>query len=166
MADQVPADTDDHHEPWPGHGGPFVPDGFVAPPAPRTKQFFLEPLGPQHNEADYAAWTSSVAHIHATPGFERRTWPHAMSLEDNLADLIQHADHFARRLGFTYTVRDAEDGDVVGCVYIYPDDDASFDAKVRSWVRASRAEWDVQLAVLVDEWLRSDVWPFGRIRYR
>ena len=34
-----------------------------------TDDFVLEPLGPEHNEADYAAWTSSLEHIRRTPGF-------------------------------------------------------------------------------------------------
>jgi hypothetical protein len=29
-------------------------------------QFVLEPLGPEHNEQDFAAWTSSMDHIIAT----------------------------------------------------------------------------------------------------
>jgi hypothetical protein len=29
----------------------------------------LEPLGPEHNEQDYDAWTSSMEHIAETPGF-------------------------------------------------------------------------------------------------
>jgi hypothetical protein len=45
-----------------------------------------------------------------------------MSLDDNLRDLQEHARDFAGRHGFTYTVRSAGtgDGDVIGCVYIYP----------------------------------------------
>ena len=48
----------------------FVPPDFVAPSSLVTPLFLLEPLGPQHNEADYAAWTSSLEHIRRTPG-----WP-------------------------------------------------------------------------------------------
>ena len=125
----------------------------------------LEPLGPHHNEADYAAWTASVDHIHATPGFENRRWPHPMSLAENLADLQMHARHFEQRLGFTYTVRATADDDVVGCVYIYPDDDPAHDAKVRSWVRESRAQWDPELADSVATWLTEE-WPFRSVRYR
>ena len=33
----------------------------------RTPSFTLEPLGPEHNERDYDASTSSEKHIHATP---------------------------------------------------------------------------------------------------
>ena len=67
----------------------------------------IEPLDVRHNLADHAAWTSSIAHIRATPGFAGRTWPDApMSLEENAGDLARHARDFADRTGFTYTVLD------------------------------------------------------------
>ena len=34
----------------------FVPDDFVVPRSLVTEAFRLEPLGPEHNEGDYAAW--------------------------------------------------------------------------------------------------------------
>ena len=80
----------------------------------------LVPLGPQHNERDYAAWSSSIDHIRATPGFPDGDWPHEMTLEENRGDLERHARDFAARTGFTYTVLDPDDGDVIGCLYIYP----------------------------------------------
>jgi hypothetical protein len=66
-------------------------------------------------------------------------------LEYNLRDLQSHADDFENRAGFTYTVLDPATGDVIGCVYIYPDNSEQQDAGVLPWVRASRPELDVQL---------------------
>lgn len=163
MTDQLPSDID----PAPAHGGTFVPSEFVPPsPAPRTASFWLEPLGPEHNDADYSAWTSSQEHIHSTPGFADSSWPHPMSAEDNLADLTMHADHFARNVGFTYTVRSTSDDDVIGCVYIYPSKDAQMDAQIRSWVRVSHSDLDVELWSTVTAWL-SEEWPFraDRVEY-
>ena len=143
---------------------PFVPADFDVPLRLDTPEFRLEPLGPQHNEADYAAWSSSVAHIHATPGWEESSWPLEMTLDDNREDLERHADDFAKRGGFTYTVLDPSDGDVMGCVYIYPARDDSHDAKVQSWVRESRAGLDAALWRTVSVWLDRD-WPFERVDY-
>src|SRR5580700_1410296 len=98
----------------------FVPVDFAVPEGLTAEGFRLEPLGPQHNAADYAAWTSSIGHIRATPGFAGTSWPHEMSLAENLRDLERHAQDFAERRGFTYTVLGAGNGDVIGCVYIYP----------------------------------------------
>jgi hypothetical protein len=38
----------------------------------------------------------------------------------NLRDLERHAQDFAERRGFTYTVLSTSTGEVIGCVYIYP----------------------------------------------
>src|SRR5687768_16779573 len=69
----------------------FVPPGFVVPGGLTAEQFRLEPLGPQHNAADYGAWTASIDHIQATPGFTGTGWPHPMGPADNLRDLERHA---------------------------------------------------------------------------
>jgi hypothetical protein len=144
--------------------GPFVPSGFVVPAAPATEQFRLEPLGPQHNDSDYEAWSSSVEHIHLTPGWEASSWPDNRSVEDNLRDLQAHADDFENRVGFTYTVLDPATDEVLGCVYIYPDKSDQHDASVRSWVRASRSELDLQLWQAVTDWL-AEKWPFEHVAY-
>jgi RimJ/RimL family protein N-acetyltransferase len=141
----------------------FVPADFVVPLRLETQQFRLEPLGPQHNDADYRAWSSSMEYIHATPGWEESSWPRDMTLEENRADLQRHADDFENRSGFTYTVLDP-DGDVVGCVYIYPVPDGSHEARVLSWVSASRAELDAPLWQAVSEWLAAE-WPFEKVDY-
>jgi len=105
-----------------------------------------------------------VEHIHATPGWETSSWPDDRSLEDNLRDLQRHADDFENRLGFTYTVLDPATGEVIGCVYIYPHQSEQHDAKVLSWVRASRAELDLELWRAVTDWL-ADEWPFEGVAY-
>lgn len=142
----------------------FVPAGF-EPPAPiATERFRLEPLGPQHNESDLAAWTSSIEHIRSTPGYPDGNWPppEGMSLEENLSDLRRHADDFVKRKGFTYTVLDPTDGDVIGCVYIYPTASTEYDVTVQSWVRADRADLDGPLADAVAQWLDAE-WPWERV---
>jgi|SRR5579862_1514046 len=149
----------------------FVPEGFVVPDGLIAREFRLAPLGPQHNEADYDAWTSSIDHIRATPGFGESNWPHEMSRADNLNDLQRHARDFAERRGFTYTVLSTATGDVIGCVYIYPprgqesgDGERRLHASVRSWVRADRAALDPAVHDAVLAWLERD-WPFTSIQY-
>jgi hypothetical protein len=146
----------------------FVPDDFDPPDGLTTPDFVLAPLGPQHNERDYAAWTASMDHILATPGMvdpgEEHPWPHPMTLEENLGDLIRHAEDFEARRGFTYTVLDPNGADVIGCLYIYPSSDDEHDAHVTSWVTASRAELDPVLWRAVSAWL-ADAWPFSNPAY-
>lgn len=141
----------------------FVPEGFVAPTALRTAEFRLEPLGPQHNAADHAAWSSSIDHIRATVGYPDDGWPpvEGMSLDENLADLERHAADFMAGRGFTFTVLDPDDR-VIGCVYIYPTSSPDYDVSVQSWVVADRAELDTPLADAVATWLDAD-WPWPRL---
>ena len=145
----------------------FVPADFAIPGGLAAGEFRLEPLGPQHNAADYAAWTASIDHIRATPGFAGSSWPHEMSLAENLGDLERHARDFAERRGFTYTVLSAVGGEVIGCVYIYPppgEDSGRRGAVVRSWVRADQAALDPVLYHAVRTWLDRD-WPFASVEY-
>ena len=148
----------------------FVPEDFAVPSGLIDGEFRLVPLGPQHNEADYAAWTTSIDHIRATPGFPDGSWPREMPLSDNLRDLERHARDFAGRRGFTYTVLAAGTGDVIGCVYIYPasgHEPGSAEgrhASVRSWVRSDCAALDPVLHDAVLAWMERD-WPFDAIEY-
>jgi hypothetical protein len=144
---------------------PLVPDHFVVPTELRSRLFRLEPLGPHHNDGDHEAWMSSIPHLQTTPGFEDRGWPpdDGFSAEQNLADLVRHADEFDRRVAFAYSVLEPASGTVIGCVYIDPGDRAG-NASVRSWVRADVAELDGPLRTAVRVWL-TESWPFGDVDY-
>jgi hypothetical protein len=145
---------------------PFVPADFEPPRELALPALHLVPLGPEHNASDHAAWTSSIAHVRATPGFEGADWPplDGMSLDANRGDLERHARDFVERTGFTYTVLAPGTEDVIGCLYIYPAKDGAHDAQVRSWVRADVAELDAPLHAAVTRWL-AERWPFARVRY-
>ena len=150
----------------------FVPVDFAVPEGLIAEGFMLAPLGPQHNESDYAAWSGSIDHIRATPGFPDGSWPHEMSLSDNLRDLERHARDFAERRGFTYTVLRSGTSDVIGCVYIYPDKGRAhtggtggqWRATIQSWVSADCAALDPVLHDAVVDWVERD-WPFDSIEY-
>jgi len=144
----------------------FVPDDFVVPQRLVGPGFRLEPLGPQHNEADHSAWMSSIDHIRATPGFSEGRWPpvDGLSTAENLRDLQRHADDFERRVGFTYTVLGDADR-IIGCVYIYPSQSDSRVAQVQSWVSAKYADLDLPVHDAVASWLATE-WPFTDVRYR
>ena len=89
----------------------------------------------------------------------------------NLRDLQRHAQDFAGRRGFTYTVLSAGTGEVIGCVYIYPPrgqgpggTEGQLHLVVRSWGRADRAALDPVRYHTVHGWLERD-WPFHSIQY-
>jgi len=141
----------------------FVPADFVVPTSLEGDGFRLTPLGPHHNAEDYAAWTSSVDHIRATPGFVGWSWPKELTAAENLDDLRGHDEDFKQRRGFTYTVLSPA-GEVIGCVYIYPTKRPGCDVTVRSWVRGDHADLDAPLYHAVGAWL-SEQWPFTAVDY-
>ena len=98
----------------------FVAADFAVPGGLTAGKMRLEPLGPRHNAADYAAWTASTGHIQATPGFPWGDWPREMSLAENLSDLERHAQDFAGRCGFTYTVLSTATDEVIVCFFMIP----------------------------------------------
>ena len=145
---------------------PIVPDDFAVPEAHEAGPFRLELLGPKHNEADHVAWMSSIAHIRATPGFIEGGWPPAegMTLDQNLADLVSHADRSARHVDFAYSVLDRSSPDrVIGCIYFTPT--AQGEVQASSWVTATSADLDRALTEVVTNWL-VDAWPFPVVHYR
>ena len=140
----------------------FVPRDFVVPLRLETPQFVLEPLGPEHNDADYEAWSSSGEHIHATPGWEESCWPREM-MPERTGQICNAMLTTSKPDGLhIYGARPGE-RDVIGWVYIYPSRRAD-DARALSWVRASHAHLDAPLWRVVTVWLASD-WPFGSVKY-
>ena len=140
----------------------FVPADFDVPTVVEADGFRLEPLGPEHNERDHAAWMSSIEFIGSLPGMDRWAgrWPVPMSLEANLDDLVRHRAEFDARREFAYSILVGDD--VVGCLYIDPGKEA--DALVMSWVTEDRADLDPVMRRWVSDWLARD-WPFGSVTY-
>jgi hypothetical protein len=81
------------------------------------------------------------------------------SLEENLVDLGWHQKEFELRRSFAYTVVAPDESKILGCVYLYPADEA--DVEVRLWVR--REAWDDGLDPLLEQAVRTwlaERWPF------
>ena len=99
---------------------------------------------------------SSIEHVHATAGLGRRTGEVTTGRADDVGPEPRRSRatsaEFVAGEAFAYSVLDGDD--VIGCVYIDPDRSGAADTMVRSWVRASRAERDLDLAVEIDESLR------------
>lgn len=86
-----------------------------------------------------------------------------MSLDDNRADLDEHANEFAAGEAFAYTVLELGSRAVIGCVYIDPDDIA--DARCRLWVRADCSHLDGELERTVRSWLSGPDWECMSVRF-
>lgn len=140
----------------------FVPAGFEVPVTFEGPGFHLEPLAPVHNDRDYRAWMGSIEHIRSLPGMGEGNWPAPMTLEENMSDMEMHYKEFIDRKSFTYSILDGDD--VIGCLYIYPGESESVDARVRSWVTEGRAEMDRIVWRSISDWLAT-TWPFASISY-
>lgn len=144
----------------PEHG--FTGDGFI-----------VRPLTPSDVTLDYDAVMSSrdfLFHWEQDPPYP----PEDFSVEDNLRDLEKmYSDHLDGSR-YTYTVMNATETEVLGCVYLLPNDDRMYlsadvtsqdgtelstvDATVSFWVRPSTWDEGFERVVLgaVLDWLHRD----------
>ncbi|WP_375268556.1 hypothetical protein [Phenylobacterium sp.] len=142
----------------------FVPPDFDIPRRLETPDFILRPLTIHDLLKDYAAVMTSVERLQGVfgPGSD---WPRPdMTLEEDLADLGWHQVEFERRTSFAFTVMAPDEGQCLGCAYLYPSERAGFDAKAYCWVRASAADLDAALFAAFRDWLLS-AWPFARVAF-
>lgn len=143
----------------------FLPADFVAPTPIATAEFRLELLGPEHNESDYAAWSSSIDFIRGLPGWATSSWPQPMTIEDNMRDLESHLARSQSGTDFAYTVLLPERDEVIGCVYLYPTRPPRDGAvAARSWVTAEHADLDEPLHDTVTRWVEQQ-WPWTDVEY-
>lgn len=143
---------------------PFVPPDFVVPTLLETEYFRLQPLTAADVDKDYAALMSSIPLLNSMFAWG---WPREdFTLEENLADLVEHEQQFAQRVAFAYTVVAPDESICLGCVYINPPRGHPVDARVHMWVRQSAYEQglDPILFRTVKAWIE-ERWPFTNVSY-
>jgi hypothetical protein len=132
---------------------PLVSSEFDVPERLEHERFLLRKLTVNDLVKDFEAINARVA-----PDGRDDPWSDT-SLEENLVDLGWHQKEFELRRSFTYTVVAPDESRVLGCVYLYPSDEA--DVEVRLWVR--REAWDDGLDAVLEGAVRSWIaerWPF------
>lgn len=137
----------------------LVPEDFEVPETLEHPRFRLRKLTIHDVDKDLEAIHERVL-SDGTPDPWLET-----TRDENLVDLGWHQKEFEMRRSFAYTVVAPDESRVLGCVYLYPDDE--LDVDVRMWVRrdAWEAGLDPELEQAVREWLDAK-WPFERIRIR
>ncbi len=133
-----------------------MPEDFEVPDGLEHERFRLRQLTVNDVVKDFDA-----IHARVAPGGKPDPWL-GTTLEQNLVDLGWHQKEFQLRRSFAYTVVRPDESQVIGCVYLYPSDEA--DAEVRMWVR--REAWEEGLDPLLEEMLRAwveDRWPFEHL---
>lgn len=132
----------------------WLPAGFAPLPPADCTHFSFEVLGPRHNAADLAAWSSSIRYISSIPGFGE-TWPiRVYTLAENLADLAEHAQHHAAGLDYAWTILAPGSREVIGCLYVKPTDAGP---AATWWLSEASAALTPDLDALVVAWLKT--WP-------
>jgi RimJ/RimL family protein N-acetyltransferase len=124
----------------------------------------MRPIRAADAEIDLPAVMGARDRLFAQYG-EAWGWPpESMSVEVDRADLAHHEDEMRAREGFNYAILDADEGELLGCVYIYPSD-ADADADVSWWLvdAALGSELERSLEEVVPAWL-ADTWGLGSIR--
>ena len=151
----------------------------IHPAAGCTRDgFIIRPLVPSDAALDHEAVMSSrefLFHWEQDPPYPAEDF----SVEANLEDLEQMDREHRNGTRYTYTVMNTDETQVLGCIYLLPNDDrmyrtaevtthdgtdlSSVDATVAFWVRVSTWESGferVLLAALLG-WLRDD-WSLDR----
>lgn len=134
---------------------PFVDD---PPTGLEHERFRLRMLTVRDVDADFEAINERVDPDGTFKGAR------GLTKEQNLIDLGWHQKEFQLRRSFAYTVVAPDELRVLGCFYLYPDDEA--DARAQLWVR--RDAWedglDPVLEAAVRAWVERD-WPFTNVSW-
>ena len=144
----------------------MVPDDFEVPELLETSEFRLRPLTIHDVVKDYDAVMSDVEYLAQLMGGFEGGWPRGLTLTQDLVDLGWHQKEFERRSSFAYTVMALDERECLGCVYIYPAGEPSFDAEVTLWVRKSAYDEGLEPVLLraVKRWL-DEAWPFSMVLF-
>ena len=146
----------------------WLPTDFIHPErVDLPTGHHLRPIREADTELDYPAVMGSRERLWARFG-DVWGWPPAtMTFEQDREDLLRHQVEIARHESFNYAVFDAEETELLGCVYIDPPDGIASpgsDAVVSWWVidRAVGTDLDRALGDVIPRWLAED-WPFRSV---
>ncbi len=147
---------------------PWLPDDFEHPLRVELLDgFHLRPIGPDDTDLDMVAVMGSQERLFSVYG-EAWGWPPpTMTAAQDREDLQHHADEMVRHESFNYTLLDAEERVLVGCVYIDPPEKVGgADAEISWWVVDSYVGSAVEAALdaFVPRWIAGD-WPLEHPRY-
>lgn len=138
---------------------PLVPEEFVVPQELKSDRFILRLITVDDVELDFEAVKNSVD-IHGRPA------PSPVSKQQDLMDLGYHQKEWQKRASFTYIVTDLTGDKSLGCVYIFPCDDKTYNAEVAQWVTKDAFGQGLEpiLFDAVKQWLQS-TWPFKKVYF-
>lgn len=126
----------------------------------------LRPIKADDTDLDMPAVMGSRERLWSIYG-EAWGWPPAdMTAEQDREDLQHHADEMETHESFNYALFDADETQLIGCVYIDPTDKAGADGDISWWVRDEYVGSEVERALdeFVPRWV-AERWPLRQPRY-
>ena len=143
----------------------FVPKNAIVPKGINTEMYNVRMLTVNDLIKDYDAVMSSTNHLKGVFG-PNDDWPTGLTIEENLIDLGWHQKEFQKKSSFAFTVMSLDETECLGCMYIYPSDNPSYDAIIIMWVRQSEVPngLDEILFSIVKKWIQ-EKWPFNKVAY-
>ena len=146
----------------------WLPEDFVHPErVDLPTGHHLRPIRESDVDIDYPAVMGSRERLWARYG-DVWGWPPAtMTYEADKEDLKRHEVEIAAHESFNYAVLDADESELLGCVYIDPPEvDDAADAVVSWWVVDDKVDTDLErvLDAFVPVWL-TEAWPFANVEF-
>ncbi|HET6476786.1 MAG TPA: hypothetical protein VFH93_11995 [Thermoleophilia bacterium] len=168
-------------DPAPPPDGGRTPGEWYAGPAPRrhsSQGLVLARLTAVHAELDHAALMASAPYLRR---WSDSDWPaDDFTVGENRRELGWHDEEHAARVALTYSLLDAVERRVLGCVYVRPlrdmlrtrgveppaDPDRAGDDTpcIRGWVRRDEPEvLELRFLGVVTGWLTGPEWAFPEL---
>ncbi|MEU4442201.1 GNAT family protein [Actinosynnema sp. NPDC050801] len=148
---------------------PWLPADYAHPTlVPLDGEHHLRPIRESDVDIDYPAVMGSRERLWSRYG-EKWGWPPAhMTHEQDRVDLARHEREQDAHESFNYALFNADETELLGCVYIDPVDDPgrADDAQISWWVVDEHAGTDLERALdaFVPRWI-AEAWPFGSPHY-
>ena len=148
----------------------WLPEGFEHPErVDLPTDHHLRPIRGSDVDIDHPAMMGSRERLWTKYG-EAWGWPaETITHEADREDLERHAEEIERHETFNYPVLNADETELLGCVYIDPPDDRSAegaDAVASWWVVDHAVGTDLERALddFVPRWL-AGTWGFRAVDY-
>lgn len=146
---------------------PWLPDRWQHPTrVDLPTGHHLRPIRAADVDLDMVAVMGSQERLWSIYG-QAWGWPPAsMTAEEDRVDLARHEAEIEAHESFNYALFDADETQLLGCVYIDPPEKVGADAEISWWVVDPLVGTPVEAALdeLVPQWIARD-WPLNRPRY-
>jgi RimJ/RimL family protein N-acetyltransferase len=146
---------------------PWLPTSFRHPDRLElTSGHHARPIRPSDIDLDYRAVMGSQARLWEIFGPAWAWPPPTMTREQDLADLVRHAEEMTALESFNYAIFDPDEAALLGCIYIDPPEKSGADADISWWVVDAEVGGALEVALRADvpRWIAA-AWPLDEPRY-